>query len=597
VCYLNRSYRVLPTAILRKLPLRRAGSSIAGMDEETAPKRGLARNTANYGDRDFALYLRRSFAKSMGYSQAMLDRPVVGIVDTGSDFNNCHRTVPELIEAVKRGVLAAGGLPLAFPTVSLCEPSLFPTSMHYRNLAALDTEAMLTAQPMDSVVLVGGCDKTVPAQLMAAASADIPAVQLVTGPMLATPFQGERLSACTDCRRYWALYRAGRVTAERIAEIEGRLATTAGTCGVMGTASTMACIAETLGMVPLGHGSIPAVHADRLRAAEEAGGRAVKLISAPIRPSEIITAASVENALRVLLALGGSTNALIHLTAVAGRRGVKIDLHRLNELSDTTPVLVDLKPTGEGYMEDFHSAGGMPALLWELRDLLHLETRDVTGTTLGERLREPAFVDRRYIRARAEPVSPVGGLVALFGSLAPRGAILKRSAATPSLFETEARAMVFDGLEDLANRIDDPALDVTVSDIMVLKNAGSLTPAGMPEAGYLPIPQKLARAGVKDMVRMSDCRMSGTAFGTIVLHITPEAAAGGPLGLVETGDRIRLSVQERRLDLLVDAATLERRRAAWRPPAKAARGWDRIIQEQVLQADEGCDLAVLRAGG
>jgi dihydroxy-acid dehydratase len=400
------------------------------MDEEPAAKRGLARNTANYGDRDFALYLRRSFAKSMGYSQAMLDRPVVGIVDTGSGFNNCHRTVPELIEAVKRGVLAAGGLPLAFPTVSLCEPSLFPTSMHYRNLAALDTEAMLTAQPMDAAVLIGGCDKTVPAQLMAAASADIPAVQLVTGPMLATPFQGERLSACTDCRRYWAAYRAGRVTAERIGEIEGRLATTAGTCGVMGTASTMACIAETLGMVPLGHGSIPAVHADRLRAAEEAGALAVRLIGLPIRPSEIITAASVENALRVLLALGGSTNALIHLTAIAGRRGVRVDLHGLNELSDTTPVLVDLKPTGEGYMEDFHAAGGMPALLWELRDLLHLQTRDVTGATLGERLAEPVFVDRRYIRARDEPVSPVGGLVALFGSLAPRGAILKRSAAT-----------------------------------------------------------------------------------------------------------------------------------------------------------------------
>ncbi len=566
------------------------------MDEEPAPKRGLARNTANYGDRDFALYLRRSFAKSMGYSQAMLDRPVVGIVDTGSGFNNCHRTVPELLEAVKRGVLAAGGLPLAFPTVSLCEPSLFPTSMHYRNLAALDTEAMLTAQPMDAAVLVGGCDKTVPAQLMAAASADIPAVQLVTGPMLATPYQGERLSACTDCRRYWAAYRAGRVTAERIGEIEGRLATTAGTCGVMGTASTMACIAETLGMVPLGHGSIPAVHADRLRAAEEAGALAVKLITAPIRPSEIITAASVENALRVLLALGGSTNALIHLTAIAGRRGVRVDLHRLNELSDTTPVLVDLKPTGEGYMEDFHAAGGMPALLWELRDLLHLDTRDVTGTTLEQRLCEPAFVDRRYIRARDEPVSPVGGLVALFGSLAPRGAILKRSAATPTLFETEARAIVFDGLEDLANRIDDPSLDVSEQDIMVLKNAGSLTPAGMPEAGYLPIPQRLARAGVKDMVRMSDCRMSGTAFGTIVLHITPEAAAGGPLGLVESGDRIRLSVKERRLDLLVADDVLEGRRAAWRPPAKPVRGWDRIVAEQVLQADEGCDLAVLRAG-
>ncbi|MBN8904663.1 MAG: dihydroxy-acid dehydratase, partial [Rhodospirillales bacterium] len=385
------------------------------MTQEAPPndkpvKRGLARNTANYGDPDFAMYLRRSFAKSMGYSQAMLDKPVVGIVDTGSDYNNCHRTVPELIEAVKRGVLAAGGLPLAFPTVSLCEPSLFPTSMHYRNLAALDTEAMLTAQPMDAAVLIGGCDKTVPAQLMAAASADVPAVQLVTGPMLATPFQGERLSACTDCRRYWAQYRAGTVTAERIGQIEGRLATTAGTCGVMGTASTMACLAEALGMVPLGHGSIPAVHADRLRAAEAAGELAVKLITAPVRPSQVITAASVENALRVLLALGGSTNALIHLTAVAGRRGVRIDLNRLNELSDTTPVLVDLKPTGEGYMEDFHAAGGMPALLWELRDLLHLDCIDVTGTPLRERLVEPAFVDRRYIRARGEPVSPVGGL-------------------------------------------------------------------------------------------------------------------------------------------------------------------------------------------
>jgi len=563
----------------------------------TPPKRGLARNTANYGDRDFALYLRRSFAKSMGYSQAMLDRPVVGIVDTGSAYNNCHRTIPELIEAVKRGVLAAGGLPMPFPTVSLCEPSLFPTSMHYRNLAAMDTEAMLTAQPMDAAVLVGGCDKTVPAQLMGAASSDIPAVQLVTGPMLATPFQGERLSACTDCRRYWAAYRAGRVTEERIHEIEGRLATTAGTCGVMGTASTMACIAEALGMIPLGHGSIPAVHADRLRAAEEAGALAVKLIHNPIRPTQIMTAKSVENALRVLLALGGSTNALIHLTAIAGRIGVKIDLHKLNELSDTTPVLVDLKPTGEGYMEDFHAAGGMPALLWELRDLLHMDTIDVTGATLAERLKEPAFVDRRYIRPRSETVSPVGGIVSLFGSLAPRGAILKRSAATPALFEKEARCVVFNGVEDLANRIDDPALDVTEDDILVMKNAGSLTPAGMPEAGYLPIPSKLARAGVKDMVRMSDCRMSGTAFGTIVLHITPEAAAGGPLGLIETGDIVRLSVANRSLDLLVPEAELAKRRAAWQPPAKAKRGWDRLLQEQVLQADEGCDLAMMRAEG
>ena len=560
-------------------------------------RRGLARNTSNYGDRDFALYLRRSFAKSMGYSQAMLDRPVVGIVDTGSAYNNCHRTVPELIEAVKRGVLAAGGLPMPFPTISLCEPSLHPCSMHYRNLAALDTEAMLTAQPMDAVVLIGGCDKTVPAQLMAAASADIPAIQLVTGPMLATPFQGERLSACTDCRRYWAQYRAGTVSAERIGELEGRLATTAGSCGVMGTASTMACIAEALGMMPAGSASIPAVHADRLRAAEDAGTIAMRLTEAPIRPSEVITAVSVENALRVLLALGGSTNALIHLTAIAGRRGVEIDLHKLNALSDSTPVLVDLKPTGEGYMEDFHAAGGLPALLWELRDLLHMDAIDITGASLRHRLQEPAFVDRRYIRARNNPVSPVGGLVALFGSLAPRGAILKRSAATPALFETEARAVVFNGLEDLAERIDDPALDVTAADILVLKNAGPLTPAGMPEAGYLPIPSKLARAGVKDMVRMSDCRMSGTAFGTIVLHITPEAAAGGPLALVESGDRIRLSVNARSLELLVAPEVLERRRAGWHAPAKPTRGWDRIVADQVLQADQGCDLAVLRAGG
>ncbi len=568
------------------------------MTNDTPKKHGLARNTANYGDPDFALYLRKTFAKSMGYSNSMLDRPVVGIVDTGSDYNNCHRTVPELIEATKRGILAAGGLPLAFPTISLCEPSLFPTSMHFRNLAAIDTEAMLTAQPMDAAILVGGCDKTVPAQLMAAASADIPCVQLVTGPMLATPFQGERLSACTDCRRYWAQYRAGKVSGERIAELEGRLATTAGTCGVMGTASTMACIAEALGMMPPGHASIPAVHADRLRAAEEAGALAVRLITNPIRPSQLITKKSVENALLVLLALGGSTNALIHLTAIAGRRGIEISLDRLNALSDTTPVLVDLKPTGEGYMEDFHAAGAMPALLWELRNLLHLDCIDITGATLGDRLASPPeFVDRRYIRAFSDPVSPVGGIVALFGSLAPRGAILKRSAATESLFEIEARAIVFDGLEDLANRIDDPNLDVTAQDILVLKNAGPLTPAGMPEAGYLPIPSRLARAGVKDMVRLSDCRMSGTAFGTIVLHITPEAAAGGPLGLALTGDRIRLSVRDRRLDLLVDAAELVRRRAAWSPPMVPKRGWDRLVAEQVTQADQGCDFSFLRADG
>ncbi len=558
-------------------------------------ERGLSRQTAGYGDRDFSLYLRRSFARSMGYSKAILDRPVIGIVDTASGYNNCHRTVPDLVEAVKRGVLAAGGLPLSFPTISLSEPSLYPTSMHYRNLAALDTEAMLSAQPMDAAVLIGGCDKTVPAQLMAAASADLPVIGLVTGPMLATSFEGERLAACTDCRRYWAAYRAGRVSKERIAEIEGRLATTAGTCGVMGTASTMACLTETLGFLPPGTASIPAVHAERLAAAEAAGALAMQLVDAPVRPSDLITPHSVENALIVLLALGGSTNALIHLTAIAGRRSIPVDLHHLNELSHQTPVLVDLKPTGDGYMEDFHAAGGLPALLYELRDLLHLDAIDVTGTSLADRLAEPPpFVDRRFIRSPANPISPLGGLVALFGTLAPRGAILKRSAATPALFEREARAVVFDGLEDLARRIDDPSLEVTPDDFLVLKNAGPRSVAGMPEAGYLPIPQKLARAGVKDMVRISDCRMSGTAFGTIVLHTTPEAAAGGPLALVETGDRIRLSVAERRLDLLLDETTLGRRRALWRAPPLPPRGWDRLVAEQVLQADAGCDLGFLK---
>jgi dihydroxy-acid dehydratase len=560
--------------------------------------KGLARGAASYGDRAFSLYLRRSFARSMGYSPAMLGRPVVGIADTGSDLNNCHRTAPELIEAVKRGVLAAGALPLAFPTISLCEPFLKPCSMHYRNLMALDTEAMITAQPMDAVVLLGGCDKTVPAQLMAAVSAGVPAVQLVVGPMSANRFEGERLAACTDCRRYWARFRAGEVEEARIGEVEGALATTAGTCGVMGTASTMASIAATLGFMPLAAASIPATHADRLRAAEEAGAQAVRLIEKPVPPAALVTPASVENALRVLLALGGSTNALVHLAAIAGRAGVALDYHRLNELSETTPVLVDLNPTGEGYMEDFHFAGGLRALLHEIRDLLHLETPDLDGVPLGARIGSPPrFVDRAVIKPREEPVSPVGGLVALFGSLAPDGAILKRSAATPALFETEARCVVFDGLEDLARRIDDDALEVAPQDILILKGVGPLSSAGMPEAGHLPIPRKLARAGVKDMVRMSDCRMSGTAFGTVVLHIAPEAAAGGPLALVETGDRVRLSVRERRLDLLVEESVLAARRARWRPPPAPVRGWDALVRREVTQAPEGADLRFLRPAG
>ena len=558
---------------------------------------GLARGLTNYGDAGFSLYLRRSFARSMGYSGEMLARPVVGIADSKSGFNNCHRHFPELIEAVKRGVLAAGGLPIDFPTVSLGEVFLNPTSMMFRNLMSIDVEEMIRAQPMDAVVLVGGCDKTVPAQLMGAASADVPAIQLLAGPMMPTSFHGERLGACTDCRRFWALHRAGKVDEAGINEVEGNLATTAGTCAVMGTASTMAAIAEALGMALPGSAAIPAVHADRLRAAEASGRRAVELVANPIRPSQIITAQSVENAIRVLLAIGGSTNAIVHLTAIAGRAGLKIDLNRLNALSDSTPVLVDLKPTGQFYMSDLYAAGGVGAVLRELKPLLNLDCMTVTGETLGGRLahEQGAWVDRAVVRPLAEPLAKEGGLVALFGSLAPNGAILKRSAADPKLFEKEGRAVVFTSLDDLAARVDDPALDVGPEDFMVLQNAGPKSGYAMPEAGYLPIPAKLARAGVKDMVRISDARMSGTAYGTIVLHVSPEAAAGGPLALVRNGDRIRLSVKARRIELAVPEAELAKRKAAWRPPVAApARGYAKLYMDHVLQAEHGCDFDFLR---
>jgi dihydroxy-acid dehydratase len=558
---------------------------------------GLEHGLTNYGDRDFSLYLRRSFAQSMGYSRALLAKPVVGIAYTPSGFNNCHRHFPDLLEAVRRGVLAAGALPIAFPTISLGEVFLSPTSLKYRNLMSIDTEEMIRAQPMDAVVLMGGCDKTVPAQLMGAVSAGRPAVMLVAGPMMTGRHRGERLGACTDCRRFWARYRAGEVAEQEISEIEGQLAVTAGTCAVMGTASTMACIAEALGLVLPGTAAIPAVHADRLRAAEATGTAAAALIGSERTPDRIVSAKSVENALRALLALGGSTNAIIHLTAIAGRAGVKVSLEQLNELSESTPVLVNLKPVGNGYMEDFFAAGGMGALLRELKPLLHLDCLTVTGESLGERLASgaPTYVDRSIIAERNKPFEPQGGLIALFGNLAPRGAILKRSAAEAKLFEHVGRAVVFSSLADLAARIDDPQLDVTPQDMLVLQNAGPHASECMPEAGYLPIPKKLAQRGIKDMIRVSDARMSGTAFGTIVLHVTPDAASGGPLGLVRNGDRIRLSVKERRIDLLVEEAELKARAAARKPvEMQAERGYAKLYAQEILGADEGCDFAFLR---
>jgi dihydroxy-acid dehydratase len=564
-------------------------------DSKKGDAKGIAGGLTQYSDPAYALYLRRSYARAMGYSRAMLDRPVIGIANTASGFNNCHRLVPELIEAASRGVIAAGALPLVFPTISLGEVYLNPTSLYLRNLMAMDTEEMIRAQPMDGVVLIGGCDKTVPAQLMGAISANIPAIQLVVGPMMTGRHRGERLGACTDCRRFWARFRAGEIDQQEIDEVENNLATTAGTCAVMGTASTMAAISETLGMMLPGSAAIPAVHADRLRAAEATGMAAVKLMREKLLPAQIISQDSIDNALRVLLAISGSTNAVLHLAAIAGRLGLDMSLRRLNELADTTPVLVDLKPTGQHYMEDFYAAGGVGAVLRELEPLLHLNCRTVTGETIGQRIEaeKRAFADPAVIRPFKQPMQPQGGLVALFGSLAPKGAILKRAAADARLFEREGRAVVFSSPEDVAARIDDPDLDVKPEDFLVMQHAGPLSPSGMPEAGSLPIPAKLGRAGVKDMVRISDARMSGTAYGTVVLHVAPDAASGGPLARVKTGDRIRLSVKERKLDLLVDPAELAKRPAT--PAPRPARGYARLYHEHVLQADQGCDFDFLRA--
>ena len=564
-------------------------------------KHGLARGLTNYGDMDFSLYLRRANAASMGYGKDPLSKPVIGIADTASGFNNCHRHVPEMIEAVKRGVLMTGGLPIVFPTISLGETFLNPTSMMYRNLMSMDSEEMIQAQPMDAAVMIGGCDKTLPAQLMGAANANIPIISLIKGPQLTGHSEGERLGACSDCRRFWGKFRAGEIDQAGIDKIESRLVTTAGTCAVMGTASTMACITEALGMALPGTAAIPATHADRLRASEASGVQAVVLASSDkdnsLIPNRIITPKSVENALRVLLAIGGSTNAIIHLTAVAGRLGIPIPLTQLNILSDETPVLIDLKPTGEHYMEDLFKAGGLGVVLRELKHLLNLDCMTVTGQTLRERLEvEPEYVDRTVVRSLDDPIQPMGGLVSLFGSLAPKGAILKRSAADPKLFETEGRAVVFSSLEDLSLRIDDPALEVEENDILILQNAGPKSDAAMPEAGYLPIPKKLARAGVKDMVRISDARMSGTAYGTIVLHVTPEAAVGGPLAIVKNGDRIKISVKNRSLDLLISEEEMQNRlkKLHIKSPPKYHRGYKKLYYDTVLQADGGCDFDFLR---
>jgi dihydroxy-acid dehydratase len=562
----------------------------------TKKKKGFSDKLPSYGDEEFSKYLRTVFLKSMGYTEEALKRPVIGIANTYSAYNSCHATVPKLLEAIKRGVMLAGGLPFEFPVISLHESFTSPSSMYLRNLMSMDTEEMIRAQPMDAVVLVGGCDKTVPALIMGAASAGVPAILEVTGPMLTGSYQGQRVGACTDCRSFWGRYRAGEIKKQQLPEITDQLGPTPGTCMVMGTASTMAIMTEALGLMLPGGATIPAVHSQRLRHAEQTGARAVAMVDSGLTLEKIMTPEAIENAIRVLLAIGGSTNGLIHLTAMAGRLGIEVSLDRVDELARETPVIVDLKPSGEYYMQELHEAGGFATILRTLAPLLDLEQMTVSGQSHKQILEDANAWPQNVVRTLDNPLSPEGGLAILRGNLAPGGAVIKQSAASDELRTHTGRAIVFESVEDLAARIDDPDLDVTRDDILVMRNAGPAGAPGMPEAGYLPIPKKLAQEGVTDMVRISDARMSGTAYGSIVLHVTPEAAIGGPLSLVETGDMITLDIPGRRLDADLSEEILKERAAARdkKPPiARPSRGYARLFNETILQADKGCDFDFL----
>ena len=564
-----------------------------------------------FHDPDMYGFVRRAFAKSMGLDDADLARPIIGIAQTQSDLNNCNNNFRELAEYVKRGVWQAGGTPLEFPTISLGELFMRPTTMLYRNLMAIDTEEMIRAHPLDGVVLLGNCDKTTPAQLMGAASADVPAIMLTGGPHLSGRFRGESLGACSDCRRFWAEYRAGTIDEDAMRELEEGINRSDGHCTVMGTASTMAAMAEVLGMALPGTAAIPAPDARRLRLAEAAGRQIVETVRLGIRPSDVMSPNAFENAIRLMMALGGSTNAVIHLTAIAGRRGVSLPLDLFDRFSRETPFVTNLRPSGRFHMEQLFDAGGVPAVMKELArgGYLHLEERTITGRTLGEQLESVAplgadaangtgwYGSERIIYPLEHPLKSQGGIAILRGNLAPGGAVIKQSAVSPELMRHRGQAVVFTSTSDLAERIDDPSLEVTADSVLVLQNTGPKGAPGMPEAGGLPIPKKLLAHGVRDMVRISDARMSGTGYGAVVLHVAPEAAVGGPLGLVQTGDWIELDVAERRLHLAVSEEELARRRAAWQPPesVRQARGYVRMYVEHVLQADLGADFDFLRS--
>ena len=562
----------------------------------TKKNSGMYKNLTNYGDSEFSIFLRKAFIKGMGYSEEMLNKPIIGITNTYSDYNPCHGNVPDLIKSVKAGILSSGAIPLEFPTISIHESFAYPTSMYLRNLMSIDTEEMMKAQPMDSCVLIGGCDKTVPAQLMGAFSANIPAIQLVTGPMLTGSHRGERVGACTDCRGYWAKFRAEEIDLAEINEVNNQLVPTVGTCGVMGTASTMALITEALGMMISNGASAPAVSAERKRIAEETGKVAVEIASKSFNPKSFLTLKNFKNALTVLSAIGGSTNGIVHLTAMAGRLGIDIDLNEFDKMTKDTPMIVDLKPSGSGYMEDLFKSGGLPRILNELKDYLYLDAITVTGETIKEIIDKNKYNWKQEVIRKVEnPIFDKGSIAVLKGNLAPRSAIIKQSAASKELLAHEGVVEVFENLEDLANRIDSDDLNVTKDSILLLKNIGPIGAPGMPEAGLIPIPKKLAKQGVKDMVRISDGRMSGTAAGTIILHVCPEAAAGGTLDIVKSGDIIKLDVKQRLLELkLSDEEITIRKKSKKSNTEIKRRGYDKIFHESVLQADKGADFDFLR---
>ncbi|KAF2102090.1 dihydroxy-acid/6-phosphogluconate dehydratase [Rhizodiscina lignyota] len=584
---------------------------------------GFRQSLPSYGDAHFSLFLRKAFIKAAGYSDDALSRPIIGIVNTYSSFNPCHANIPQLIDAVKRGVQLNGGLAIDFPTISLHETFASPTSMYLRNLMSMDTEEMIRAQPCDAVVLIGGCDKTTPAQLMGGISANKPILHLVTGPMMPGSHNGVRLGACTDCRNNWAKFRAGGLDIEEISAVNDELAPTAGTCGVMGTASTMACILVALGMMPFKGASAPAVSSTRLRIAEQTGANAVTAFKKQLKPQEILTRESFLNAITVLQAIGGSTNAVVHLMAIIGRHpGVagSINLDTIDEIGRKTPLLVDLKPSGENYMTDFHNSGGMATLLHELKPLLYLDAMTVTGRTLGEELasvpfaRVPKESPVYCIQPFKEPLYSSSSLVVLRGNLAPGGAVIKASASKyRHLLRHSGRAVVFAGSADLTRRIDDPDLEVSADSVLVLQNIGPKGNPGMPEAGLIPIPRKLGAQGVQDMLRISDGRISGTAGGTIVVHVSPEAAdPESILGIVRDGDIITCDVEERVIKIDIPDAEMKRRleerqkhlqsqrdggNAQSFVAPEQARGYRGLYIRSVTQAQQGADFDFLTAAG